>query len=63
MIDELALLKAKPVIAGRAPVSMMEQFRRFSRTQDPMLAVGQSDRALRAFLRLYAEVEDLEIRR
>ena len=62
LMDELVRLKAKPVIPGRATVSMMEQFRRFPWTQDTMLAVGQLDQALRAFLRWYVEVEDQEIR-
>ena len=61
LMDELVRLKAKSVIPGRATVSMMEQFRRFPWTQDTMLAVGRSDRALRAFLRWYVEVEDQEL--
>ena len=50
-VNELVRLKKKPVIPGRATIGMMEQFRRFPWTQDTMLAVGKSDRALMALLR------------
>ena len=62
LFDELERLKTEPIIPGRATIGMMERFRNFPWTQDTMIAVGQLDEALMAFLRLYVEVNAQELK-